>query len=368
MELFVEKGAEKYQLSKYIVSKFENSFTLIDSYEAFEWELLPFPQLVSLGKSRVFLMHYKGNFFRKCPGTKVYFCCGYKIFHFAEGCPFDCSYCILQCYFNRPGIKLWANLIEDGLPELKAVLEESKKEKRVLRIGTGEFADSMALESICGVSKLLVKFWKKVDPFAVLELKTKAAISEEYFKSLPSDPRVIFAWSVNPEKIVKEEEKKTSSLEARLRSAELAIKYGFTVAFHFDPMIWYEGAEEDYPKLLEKILTRFPLERIAWISFGSLRYPPELKEVAEQRFSQSKIYAFEFVKGLDGKKRYFIKLRNKLYKAVYEILKEVKDEIAFYFCMEGERSWKEAFLRDIKSSEDVAQILDESAIRLCNQA
>jgi len=363
MEILVEKSALPYSLTQEIIKKYP--YSIISSYEDFKWEFKSYPELVSLGKKRLFIMNYKGKFFRKCPGTKNYFCCGYKIFHFAEGCPLDCTYCILQCYFNRPGIKLWGNLLEDGLRELEQVLKKHKEEKKVLRIGTGEFADSMALEPICKVSEKLINFWQEKDPLAVLELKTKVALPEEYYAKFKPDPRIIFAWSINTKKIVKEEEKKSATLKERLKSAKLAIKYGFTVAFHFDPIIFYEEAEKEYPEILEEILNNIPLDRIAWISLGTLRYPKELKEIAESRFSDTKIYAYEFIEGLDGKKRYFIDLRNKLYKSLAKIIKSVENQVVFYFCMEGERAWEEVLGKKIKASEDVAAILDEVAIRLC---
>ena len=363
MKIFIEKEALSYALSQEIVKNFD--YQVIESYESFDWGLRPYPDLVSQGKGLLFVMKFKGKFFRKCPGTKNYFCCGYKIFHFAEGCPLDCSYCILQCYFNRPGIKLWANVFEDGFKELKEVLLSAKAEKRILRIGTGEFADSMALEKFCGVSEKLVEFWKEVNPFAVLELKTKVYVNEDYFKRLPSDPRIIFAWSVNPEEISKKEEHKAPSVFKRLESAELALKYGFTVAFHFDPIVYYPQAKENYPALLEHILKRFPHEKIAWISLGTLRYPPELKEIAEKRFPQTKIYSFEFVKGLDGKKRYFIDLRNELYKSLAKVIKDLGKDVTFYFCMERKRSWQEVLGKSVNSSEDVAGLLDRVAENLC---
>jgi len=364
MEIFVEKNALSFQLVKDVLKNY--SVKIISSYEDFKWETKSFPELISLGKKRLFLIYYKGKFFRKCPGTKVYFCCGYKIFHFGEGCPLDCSYCILQLYLNRPGLKIWANLIEDGLPELKKILNEYKEKKQVLRIGTGEFADSLALESICNVSEILINFWQDVNPLAVLELKTKVAIPENYFSKFKPDPRIIFAWSVNTEKIVKEEEKGAASLKKRLESAQKAIKYGFTVAFHFDPIIFYEDAEKEYPQVLEKILNSIPFEKIAWISLGTLRYPKDLKSLAESRFPKTKIYSQEFIEGLDGKKRYFIDLRRKLYNSFKKIIDETKDLVTFYFCMEGERMWEEVLGKKINSSFQVKALLDRVALNLCS--
>lgn len=371
MKILVEEEALNYQLTQEIVSRYP--YKVIRSYKEFFRKFTQalfcssLPQLISEEKKLLFIMKFKGRFFRPCPGTKNYVCCGYKIFHFAEGCPLDCSYCILQLYLNRPGLKIWGNLLEDGFSELEKILKFSKGENKVLRIGTGEFTDSMALEPYGGVSAKLIDFWSEKDPLAVLELKTKISISEDFYSKLKPDPRIIFAWSVNTSRIIETEEKGTAPLEKRLESAKKAVYYGFTVAFHFDPIISYEEAEREYPEVLQKILNSIPLDRIAWISFGTLRYPKELKFIAQKRFPKTKIFSHEFIDGLDQKKRYFIDLRKKLYKNFSNLIRATKDKVTFYFCMETERIWQEILEKEIKTSEELAFLLDKVAYRLCSQ-
>uniref|UniRef100_A0A832LWE7 DNA photolyase n=1 Tax=Caldimicrobium thiodismutans TaxID=1653476 RepID=A0A832LWE7_9BACT len=364
MRIFVEEKALSYALTKEIISKYP--YELIPSYEEFSWELLPEEELINQGKRRLFILDFKGEFLKPCPGTQNYICCGYQIFHIGEGCPLDCSYCILQLYLNRPGIKVWGNLLEDGFPRLKVYLSAQKRLGKVVRLGTGEFTDSLALESITHISEKLIKLWHALDPLALLELKTKVALSEEFFQGLKGDPRIIFAWSVNTEKIIREEERGTASLEARLKSAQLAIQKGFSVAFHFDPIILYEGAHEEYPLILEKILQTIEPSKIVWISLGTLRFPRALKEIAEKRFPESKIYAEEFIQGLDNKARYFLETRKALYRSFKKIISRVSDQVVFYFCMESERVWEEVLGLSLKSSEELRERLDRVAKRLCS--
>ncbi|MFN3504956.1 MAG: radical SAM protein [Caldimicrobium sp.] len=364
MKVFIEKSALPFKLAQEIYSKFPNS-QIIESYENFLWNINEKEDLITLGKKALFVLHYKGSFIKACPGTKNYVCCGYQIFHIGEGCPLDCSYCILQMYLNRPGLKVWGNLLEDGLSELGGFLKESKNQKKVLRIGTGEFTDSLALEEITHISEKLINFWKEVDPLAILELKTKVALKEAFFQKIPSDPRIIFAWSVNTEKIIKEEEKGTAPFSLRLESAKRAVKYGFSVAFHFDPIIMYPEAYKEYPQVLEKILKNIPHEKIAWISFGTLRFPKTLKYIAQKRFPKTKIYSEEFIEGLDQKKRYFIDKRKKLYFSFKEMVQETKDKIAYYYCMESERIWEEVLGERNFHSKSLAEKLDKVALKLC---
>lgn len=365
MKLIVENSALPFQLTQEILKNFP-SYQLIEDYEDFKWNIDREEDLITLGKKVLFITHFKGDFIKPCPGTQNYLCCGYQIFHIGEGCPLDCSYCILQLYLNRPGLKIWGNLLEDGLEQLKSHLREHKNKRKILRIGTGEFTDSLALEGITHISEKLINFWREESPFGVLELKTKVALKEEFFQRLKGDPRVIFAWSINTEKIIHSEERGTASLRARLESAKHAIKYGFSVAFHFDPIILYERASEEYPALLETILNNFPNERIAWISFGTLRFPKSLKEIAQKRFPSTQIYTEEFIEGLDQKRRYFIDQRKKLYLSFKKWIEESKEFVTYYFCMESERIWKEVLGEDIQSSENLAEKLDKAALRLCS--
>lgn len=365
MQIFVEEKALPYSLTQEIIKKFPN-YQIIPSYEAFQWEFLPEEKLVSLGKKRLFILEFKGDFIKPCPGTKKYLCCGYNIFHIGEGCPLDCSYCILQVYLNRPGLKVWGNLIEDGFKVLENFLRLRKNQGKITRIGTGEFTDSLALERITQLSEKLIYFWKEKSPYGVLELKTKIALTEEFFSKFEGDPRIIFAWSVNTERIIATEEKGTAPLWARLESAKKAAEKGFSVAFHFDPIIFYPGAEAEYPQVLATILHNLPHNKIAWISLGTLRYPKILKEIAQKRFPHTTIYSYEFIEGLDQKKRYYIEIRKALYQAFGKLIKETLNDITYYFCMESERIWEEVLGIPLKSSEEVAQRLDRVALRLCS--
>ena len=79
------------------------------------------------------------------------------------------------------------------------------------------------------------------------------------------------------------------------------------------------------------------------MSLGSFRFPPSLKAIIEERFPETKIIYNEFIKGKDGKLRYFKPLRLELYKKIISFIKNWGGErIPLYFCMESEEIWREA--------------------------
>jgi len=100
-----------------------------------------------------------------------------------------------------------------------------------------------------------------------------------------------------------------------------------------------------------------PPERIAWISLGSLRFPPPLRQIMFRRFPPSRLAAEEMVRGPDGKLRYFKSLRVEMYGRLQEWLAEVLPGVRLYLCMESPRVWREVF-GFAPEGEELAHLLD----------
>ncbi len=162
-----------------------------------------------------------GPFRRPCPGTRDYICCGYQVLQVALNCPMDCSYCVLQGYLNVPAITVFVN-VEDLLAELERDLDKgpAADPEAVWRLGTGEFGDSLALDAIMGLNQRLIP-WFKGRARAVLEIKSKRTEIDELLPLGPN-PQVVFAWSLNPEEVIRSEEGLAAPLAARLRAAGAA--------------------------------------------------------------------------------------------------------------------------------------------------
>ena len=177
---------------------------------------------IALGKSILFLTTQKGRFFKKCPGTTGLICCNYYVINFATNCHLDCSYCILQGYYdNNPFITFFVN-VEDVLHELESVFAEHPQ--WMYRVGTGEFTDSLALDEMTNFSRMIVPFFA-VQQNATLELKTKTDTIDNLL-DLDHQGHTSVAWSVNMPKIIASEEPKTATLDERLRAATLCQEAG----------------------------------------------------------------------------------------------------------------------------------------------
>ncbi|MCI5168611.1 MAG: DNA photolyase, partial [Candidatus Electrothrix sp. GM3_4] len=244
-----------------------------------------------------------------------------------------------QAYLNNPWISFFVN-IDDLFAELDAAFAADSQP--FLRIGTGEFTDSLALDSLTRFSPLLVNYMRDKQN-AVLELKSKSVVIDN-LEGLDHGGRTLVAWSLNSPSIMEQEEIRAAGLEERLAAAVRCADWGYRLAFHFDPIIWHEGWEEGYRTTIRRLFEKVPADRIAWISLGALRYLPTLQSIAAERFPQSNFFYEEFVEGLDGKARYFRGQRVEMYKLIADELARFADPATcIYFCMESENIWQEVF-------------------------
>lgn len=296
-----------------------------------------FPENLGKGKQHLFLSLNRGQFFKPCPGTREYQCCSYHVLNTGMNCPMDCVYCILQAYLNKPWISFYVN-IDTMFAELDLAL--AAEPERLFRVGTGEFTDSLAIDRLTGLSKILVEYFAQKEN-AVLELKTKSAVIEN-LEGLPHNGHTVIAWSLNSPEIMAHEELRSATLNERLQAARQCAAWGYKLAFHFDPLIDYPGWQDGYRKTIELLYQTVPARSIVWISLGALRFLPKLKDIGIDRFPGSRIYFQEFIEGLDGKSRYYRKNRTTLYHQIHNLLKErAAPETCIYFCMESKEIWQE---------------------------
>jgi spore photoproduct lyase len=300
------------------------------------------------------LAQNRGRFLEPCPGTKKYLCCGYTILNMGTGCPLDCSYCVLQAYLNNPFITLYVNL-DDMWHELAS--SPHFKSKTVARIGTGEYGDSLALEHITDFVPEFASFLKS-QKTAILELKTKTTAIEPLC-GLDHGGRIIVSWSLNAQEVAQAEEQASATVVERIKAAQRLVKEGYRIGFHFDPLILYQGWEQKYQRVVDLIAGHIPPASIAWVSMGALRFMPGLKAISMARFSNTKIFAEEFIMGLDGKMRYFQPLRIELFARMAEWLRQYAPDIFIYLCMESPIVWKQSLGFAPESNAELKKMLDD---------
>lgn len=298
-------------------------------------ETADWPRDLDRGKRVLFITRNRGEFVKPCPATPRYLCCDYRILDFCGHCAMDCTYCVLQSYLNSPVLTLYAN-VDEMMARLRGFLREHGR--RRLRVGTGEFTDSLVLEHLTGFHAGIIPFFREEER-AVLEIKTK---TDNVDGLLEVDPgtSVIAAWSLNPPCVTRTEEFRVAALEQRLAAARRCQDAGYLLAFHFDPLIRFPGWERAYREVVRRLFDAVDPDRVAYLSMGCIRFMPSLKPVVEARFPHTKILYEEFVRGEDGKMRYLKPVRVEMYRRMVGWVRERAPAAAVYFCMERPDVWE----------------------------
>ena len=310
------------------------------------------------GKQILMIRPYEGRIVKSCPGTMGHICCGYKIINVMNNCPMDCSYCILQVYLSNPCVTLYPEFAQI-FRELEEMLDAHPH--HIFRFGTGELGDSLTLDGIVGFSNEAVPFFAAKQN-GILELKTKAS-DIHHLLTLDHRGKTVCSWSLNPQKIIDEEEHRAAPLDDRLHAARLCSDAGYPLGFHFDPLIYYPGWEDDYRRVVDLLSEHIDPRRVIWVSLGALRCPPALKQVARERFPDSRIFSGELIQGEDGKLRYLKPIRVQMYQKLISWLQKWSEDLFVYLCMERGDVWHEVFGSSPGSSEGLNRNFEERCTR-----
>jgi spore photoproduct lyase len=261
---------------------------------------------------------------------------------------------VLQGYLNNPFLTLYTNW-DDLLREIEVFLSSDRES--LLRLGTGELSDSLVLESIFPISQLLIPFFSE-SRNGILELKTKSA-NVDSLLYLNHRGKTVISWSLNPPRMIEEEEMRTAPLEVRMDAAMRCQEKGFPLGFHFDPLICYEEWERGYQETVFRLFKKVDPERVVWISLGGFRYPPKLKPIAEGRFPKTKVFLGELFPGRDAKFRYLKEIRVEMYRKMAGWLREVNPDLFIYLCMESKEVWEKVFGWAPENSRHLSRMFEE---------
>lgn len=335
-QIWINEACENELLVQRILGNLPDLPRQIIKQADFEKTMEDFP--LESGKKILYLTKTPGPKVKPCPATNnPYLCCQYTTINQITQCPMDCTYCILQHFLDNPIITIYVDYSQI-FEEIFQLQQEQPK--RFFRFGTGELGDSLVLDSITELSKDYLSFFKDRKN-CVIELKTKS-IDIDYVLQHPIKNGVI-SWSLNPQTVIEKDEKYAAGLEQRLKSAQKCQDAGFLLGFHFDPILSFNGWQTAYESVVEQIFKSVDGSRIAWISLGSLRFPPALHHVIQDRFPQSKIIYEEMIRGMDGKQRYPRPLRVTLYQHLVQQIRKHNEDVFLYFCMESAAVWDRVF-------------------------
>ncbi|WP_424243954.1 spore photoproduct lyase [Elusimicrobium posterum] len=279
----------------------------------------------------LYIINEKFDFVKPCPCTGGAAGCGYNLVNLGFGCSYECAYCFLQEYQNMHAVLMPSN-IKDFLSKIDGA-KFTKGPFDKVRIGSGEFTDSLVFDHITQYSKDIISFFA-TRPEMYFEFKTKS-VNIDGVLAQKAVPNIVVGWSVNAENIIDNAEYLTPSLGERLKAARKVADAGFSTALHFDPVIIHENWRANYTAAVRKMADMLEPEKVLWISVGTLRFNRELKKVIEARHARTDILNGELLLGYDGKMRYSDAQRKEVYAFMLPLLEKYFPKSKIYLCMES---------------------------------
>jgi spore photoproduct lyase len=330
-KVFIEKDVRHLDYTKNIISKLPSTIEIIE-IPAIEnyWGKSKKPYLQKRENLHLYIGNKKGTLVKEAPdaygqGPEKHF-----YFIHAYNCIYECDYCYLQGYFNTPDLVLFANH-----DEIIAEIEEKIQYFPDAWFHAGEFSDSLALSHLTNEWGLYFDLFKKY-PKAKLEIRTKSVNIKAIEKLTPSE-NIYVTFSLGSEKQTKNHDLKTPPLKTRIKAMQKLQKNGFTLAIHFDPLIYTPRFQQDYREMIEYLAEHIDLSKVAYFSLGVVRFTKDVYQEVERNYPKSKIFASDMIKSFDNKRRYNRPMRNWMMNSVYELLleKEVSSK-RIYYCMEDD--------------------------------
>ena len=278
-----------------------------------------------------------------CPvASEETVCCNLQTIDAVENCGFGCSYCTIQTFYGQ------SVSFDPELPEKLLAIELDSE--RFYHIGTGQSSDALMWGNQYGLLDGLCDFARQ-RPNVLLEFKTKSK-NVAYFLKNEVPANLFLSWSLNTPTIIDNEEHFTAGLEERLSAARRVADAGLKVAFHFHPIVYYEGWEEEYARLIERVVRDFRMEEVLFVSLGTVTFIKPMTRAIRERGWQSKILQMELVSGAKGKLTYPNSVKEQLFDLAYRSFSVWHENVFFYLCMEPAPFWESTFGRVYTSNEE----------------
>jgi len=220
-----------------------------------------------------------------------------------------------------------------------------------VRIGTGEFTDSLMFDEITSISTDLIESTSSISNL-FLEFKTKSS-NVDHLENIKKKGNTVIAWSVNTQTNIDLYEEGASNIKDRIDAASKVQSWGYNIAFHFDPIIKYDNFISEYSNVIELMAQRLDPAKVIWISLGCFRYSSGFKEIIKNSFPKEKLTVEEMFPGCDGKYRYLTPERTEIFKRFKEKIMLKFPDVFIYLCMEDSEMWHKVFGKNYTISEDL---------------
>jgi spore photoproduct lyase len=235
----------------------------------------------------------------------------------------------------------------------------------ILPQSSGQFGwtDSLAWGNKNGILDALCRFAEE-HPNILLEFKTKSD-NVRYLLDREVTDNVVCSWSLNTPVVIENEEHFTAGIQQRLGAASAVADAGIKVAFHFHPMVYYEGWKNDYDEAASLVMDRFKPEEVLFVSFGSVTLIKPVIDKIREIGNPTRILQMELVPDPHGKLTYPDDIKVMMFRRMYESFAPWRDRVFMYLCMEKAAIWQRTFGYVYRNNEEFERDFGEKTMNKC---
>jgi spore photoproduct lyase len=252
----------------------------------------------------------------------------------AEGCPFQCTYCILQSYFKNKQVSIYYNFLDC----LNDVDYEIKTKASNSYVSTGIFSDSLIINKLFPFFESLY-FLAEKNPNTLFELRSKTALIDNIKDNEKNLNNILFTWTLSPQFIISNLEKNTASAQERISAAYNILQKGYKIAFHLDPIIYYHNWFYHYQELLQLVRDFIPDNNIKFFTIGCLRFPESFLNIINNKYKNHWLFQIEFIPIYKDTYSYPRFIRKNLYAKLIQLLNQHFDKKCEIKIMEADKSF-----------------------------
>lgn len=247
------------------------------------------------------------------PGAPVCQSFGSEHFFYTScvmNCLFDCKYCYLKGMYPSGNLVIFVNL-----EELFREVEQKLCDCGDLYLCISYDTDLLALEGVTGFVEEWIRF-TQCHPGLTIEVRTKSA-STALIQRMPVCDRVIFAYTLSPEKLIRSCEPGAGSLKGRWKAAKLCLERGVPTRLCFDPILFAADWEKLYRELIEETAEALPMEKVRDFSVGTFRVSADFIKQMRKNYPETEVIWYPFAR-VRGYCQYSPRLADKMEKFVTE--------------------------------------------------
>ncbi len=184
----------------------------------------------------------------------------------SNGCFYKCDWCYLKLTYRAAFPYICVHVEYDKIKKQLATRLSKANGKSVI-FNSGELADSLSMNHITRAGEAFIPWFAKSGN-GYLFMLTKSD-NVDGILDLEHNQHTIIAWSINNEMVSRKYEIGAPTFERRINAAKKVQHAGYPLRIRLDPIVPFDGWQNEYAKTIKDIFDKVSPERI---TLGTLRF------------------------------------------------------------------------------------------------